>query len=383
MNIILLQALALVLPFLSFIFVTSVRGTAFSLDFEILLASLAGFSMIADLGFQTVFSKNFRELIRLRLVKTIYALRLLAAVISSVLFFLITNFDEGIKLSPSSIGYIFFVMLYFTLDFAPFFLFLRRLDLVHYINILKWLGVLSFVFIANTSANSLLIVFIALGICGNLILGYRFFPFLLEGKISIQYISSQLGKLGFFNLNNIFNIIVLRFDIIFVSKFFSEELSILYVFLKKFVQAASVIILARSKLLLVFYTKKSVEDETKLMRLGSLFILPFIALAAPIGAKYFSTPIDIVSTITISIIVVLTFFGIREKSILQNNFIYKRDFFNVDLYITFATCVFSGLILVMAVLLDSFVCVFLVRLFYEWAYIYIVRFFIKRRQIDV
>lgn len=364
-----LQIGSILLPFLVFLLLSS-KDTSFTIELEVVLAWLSIFSMIAGFGSQSIFTQQIKTFIRTRRLATLYLIRAVSSLFSTLGFYLVADSYFYIELSLLQVILFY---LFFLIEFSVIHLAFSAINAVLLTNVIRWLAILIIVYFSVLEIHLIINTYIFLSIFCNFYFGRKYLRFILTLPTNFELIKQNLLNIFKFNITNLLNITFTRLDIIIAAKLLPENYALFYMFSKRLINATLSLSLVRSLLILGMNSREKIVSEIWLINRLVLLSSPFLMIALAIYWLKFLDQSDFLVLTIVWISTLLVVFLSSRKSIIQNSEIHKNLKFSRDLMFTIFAFFCSIPAPLITYFFDVILVFFFVRVIYEGFYIIAVK----------
>lgn len=338
-----------------------------ALEFEVLIAWVATLAIFADLGVQSVLSQQIRLILKEKQLLSIYLLRLFTSIVSALSLYYCLTLVEKIIISPI---YVILFALFFLFDFSFIHLGLKALNRVLFINLIRWLIILTSILFGFHEPIILLKISMVASILMQVFFGLKFLTLFKIGHFRREFFFRNVSQLTFLNVTNLFNIGFTKLDVVIASKVMPQQYALLYIFCKKLIASIAAVALVRSKLLLVLHSQKEIKKEVKNIQYLILLSTAPLAILIVIYAHFIGFDLSYIQQLFIITATAVTLLLISLKSIVQNSKVHKLLQFHYDLRLS-AFAFILCLPLLFAVNFGYLIyLVFLLRAAYEAFYLF-------------
>ena len=364
-----LQLGSVLLPFLSFLLVSS-KDTSFTIDLEVVLAWLGIFSIIAGFGSQSIFTQQIKTLIRSKQLATLYVIRGVSSLFSTVGFAVVI---QPYFLIEFSLSQVIFFYLFFLVEVSVIHLAFSAINAILFTNVIRWLAVFIFICFSVLEVYIIINTYISLSILCNLYFGRKNLRFILKPATDFRLIKKNLLNIFKFNVTNLLNITFSKLDVIIAARLLPENFVLLYMFSKRLINAALSLSLVRSLLMLGMNSREKIASEIWVINRLVILASPFLIVALAIFWFGFLEQSDLIVLIVVWISTVLVVLLSSRKSIIQNSDVHKNLKFSQDLMFTLFAFFCSIPLLFVTYFFESVIVFIFARVMYEGCYIMAVK----------
>ena len=364
-----LQLGSMLLPFLAFLLLSS-KDTTFTIDLEVVLAWLSIFSMIAGFGSQSIFTQQIKTLIRSKQLATLYVVRGVSSLFSTLGLALVAQSYFSIELSLPQVMLFY---LFFLIEVSVIHLAFSAINAILFTNIIRWLAIFIIICFSVLKVHIIINTYILLSILCNLYFGRKYLRFILKPATDFKLIKENLLNILKFNVTNLLNITFSKLDVIIAARLLPENFVLLYMFSKRLINAALSLSLVRSLLMLGMNSREKIASEIWLINRLVIMGSPFLMFALAIFWFSFLGQSDLTVLIVVWLSTLLVVLLSSRKSIIQNSDVHKNLKFNRDLMFTLFGFFCSIPLPFVTYFFESALVFFFVRVMYEGSYIMAVK----------
>lgn len=359
----LLQACNMVLPIAIFIQL-STHDPTLAIKLEVFLALLSTFSMLAGFGAQSIIPQQLRFMLKKGELLSYYLLRFCTATMSAIIFVFASQTYGDFEFNKLTLIILIF---YFMLDASVLLIAFSAINVLQTINLIRWIAL--FFALQSFDLSQSLMIFCGVGILLN---GYYIAKFKRFNKgynFGITILRKNVKNIAYFNITNGINIIFTRMDVLIAEFLLPEHLTLLYLFLKRVVQASLNLSLVRAKLFLIRSKKSFVNDELQFIFTILKVNLTITAVSSVVYWFYLLGQTSLVSFVFLVLAAMLTLLLSSQKAVLLNKKIHREMHFQEDMKYTLFAFTFAAPIMGLSYVLALPLLFCYARPAYEYFYV--------------